>query len=348
MHFSRAILGLSAVFYATVAGAADTSFRTTLDATSRQSGLARSSVPILERAIGRGREVEATSLLQRLSTSRALSARLEGGKTDSSGERTYIQSGNWSIVVAGDGTKAKFRDHEYIKSHPELIRRVEDRMPQPEAEKRAADFIKNELSEFVRVGAHEALVPLKTIYETRQAGNVKLKTSEPVEAVSSTSVFSRTVNGVAVVGPGSKVAITLANDGKVVAFDYDWSDLVETGEQQEVLNVPAINERASALSKLRMRPTTVTVKRFECGYVDLGVRKGRSGGTLQAGCSAQYVGETSTADGNLAFGVADLVPAAVNVLPDRSWPEAQALCVAGDVCKQSDVTPALAPPPSGK
>jgi len=339
-----AMMSVSSV--ATVASAADTPFRSELDASSRRTGLGRTSLPILMRVPGQGRDVASAKLLARLATSNALAVKVASGVARAERDMLESASGKWRLRVYADGSKAKFRDMGYLNEHPEFIRKIGDRMPQAEAETRARSFIESELSEFVKLGSGETLVALKTVYETRQASNVRKSAPEPAEAVSSTAVFGRTVNGVAVIGAGSKVAVTLANDGTVVAFDYDWPELAVSGEGQAVLPVSGINERASALSRMRMKNNSVRIKHFECGYADLGARQGA--GTLQAACSVQYVGTSvsGAAGQSVSAGQADLVPAGVQVLPDRGWPEAQALCLSGDVCKGSDLTPAL-PPPAG-
>jgi hypothetical protein len=110
------------------------------------------------------------------------------------------------------------------------------------------------------------------------------------------------------------------------------------------LGLAAITERASALAGLNMAGAKVTTQRFECGYLDLGARRVASGGILQAACAVHYRGEQPN---GLVAGRVDLVPAAVAVRADAAWPEAQSLCVGGDVCKQSLLTPALPPPTNG-
>jgi hypothetical protein len=350
MHLSRfpliAALAMASVSsVASVSSAADTSFRTELDASSRRNGVGRASLPVLMRVPGQGRDVVSAKLVQRLATSKSLAVKVVSARGRAERDMLENASDKWSLRVFADGTKAKFRDMTYLNDHPELIRRVADRMPQADAEARARSFIKSELSEFVKLGPGEALVALKTVYETRQEGDVRKSAPEPAQAVASTAVFGRTVNGVAIIGAGSKVAVTFANDGTVVAFDFDWPELAGAGEEQEVLPLSGINERASALSSLRMKSATVKIKHFECGYADLGARRGS--GVLQAACQVQYVGTKLAAAGqSVSAGQADLVPAGVNVLADRGWPEAQALCVGGDSCKGSDLTPAL-PPPAG-
>lgn len=342
LYQSILVTALVSASFTNVVNAADSSFRVSLDAKSRRVGVGHPSLPILVRLAGPGREMATAKLLNRLGASSSLSVRIEAGATtEVSDDRSRTTAGDWSLTVFADGTKAKFQNYAYLTRHPELIRKVERRMPQEEAEKRGAAFIASELSEFVVVGSNEALVPLKTIYEIRQAQSVNSKTPDPAEAVSTTAVFSRTVNGVAIVGTGSKVAVTMANDGKVVAFDYDWAPLAYGGEQQEVLGLSSINRRAAGLSGKNMSPGSVAMKHFECGYADLGARKAGSGSVLQPACVLQYLDEKAVAGGIITSGHGYLIPTGVNVRADKGWPEAQALCLGSDVC-----TPAM-PPPSG-
>ena len=94
-----------------------------------------------------------------------------------------------------------------------------------------------------------------------------------------------------------------------------------------------------------MEGAQVTTQRFECGYADLGARRLGSGGILQPACAVQYLGKQST---GIMGGRGDLVPAGMAVRADSAWPEAQALCVGGDVCKQSLLTPSAPPVDNGK
>jgi hypothetical protein len=349
MHFYKQcfIAVVTLVSLSNVANAADNKFRTELDAKSRRSGVGKSSLPLLMRLPGAGRDVVAPQLLKRLQASTMVAAGLSTsvGSLTNDTSSSLIANNAWALRVFADGTRAKFRHLEYLRKHPELIRRATDRMSQAAAETLARAFVENELKEVVKVGSREALVPLKTVYETRQAQNTKLALPEPAEAVSQTVVFTRTVDGNAIIGPGSKVAVQLANDGTVVGFDYDWAELVEAGEDQAVLGLAAITERASALAGLNMAGAQVTTQHFECGYLDLGARRVASGGLLQAACAVHYTGKQAN---GITGGRVDLVPAGVAVRADAAWPEAQSLCVGGDICKQSLLTPALPPSTNGK
>jgi hypothetical protein len=342
MRFYKCFVAVAAlVSVSSLASAADNKFRTSLDSKSRSVGVGKSSLPLLVRLPGAGRDAVSAKVLARLRASGKIAASLSGENSSESKDSSLVGNSAWALRVYSDGTKVKFKDLQYLVKHPEIIRKATQKMSQPEAEQKARAFVETELAELVKVGANETLEPMKTLYETRQAQNVKLAKPEPAEVVSQTVVFTRTVNGNAILGSGSKVAVQLANDGTVVAFDYDWAELAPADESQAVLDLSAINERASALAGLSMKGAQVTTKRFECGYADLGARRVGSGGVLQPACAVHYLATQAT---GVSGGRVDLVPAGVTVRADGAWPEAQALCITGDVCKASILTPSSPAP----
>ena len=144
---------------------------------------------------------------------------------------------------------------------------------------------------------------------------------EPEQVLASTVVFTRSVGGVAVVGPGSKIAVTFANDGTPVAFDVDWAPYYTAGPVQAVLPVDRILGRSRALGS---SASEEKLDRMECGYLDLGGRKRSSGALLQAGCFLQLSIRTPDEEGHFLTGLVEAVPAGAVVLPDPSWPEAPA------------------------
>lgn len=58
--------------------------------------------------------------------------------------------------------------------------------------------------------------------------------TEEEKVVSSIVVFGRRVDGVDIVGPGSKIALYVANDGMVFGFDGDWPRYERTAQRQDL------------------------------------------------------------------------------------------------------------------
>ena len=88
-----------------------------------------------------------------------------------------------------------------------------------------------------------------------------------------TVVFSRVINGVPVIGAGSKIAIIFANNGKPVGFDFDWARYEQTGEKQATLGITELNARAAKLSAVDLKSPYTKITRLECGYFDFGARR---------------------------------------------------------------------------
>lgn len=64
-------------------------------------------------------------------------------------------------------------------------------------------------------------------------------TTAPVQqsAAIDTVIFSRVVNGVAVVGPGSKVAVLFDANHSIVGFDFDWPTYASAGRTQPIIGL---------------------------------------------------------------------------------------------------------------
>ncbi|MCB1034016.1 MAG: hypothetical protein KDD47_09310 [Acidobacteria bacterium] len=319
--FAASLLLLAA---AGPASAADFPERQALEARSVESGLGIDRIPLLQRLAGPGRETVAEQALARF-------AQAVGGVTTAGGSRLdldekrhgVIGDDGWFLTVYADGSRIHYDNYTFLESRPELALPLEQRLSQEVLEALGRSFVTGELQGFVSLGSGERLVPSFTEFLVQ--GGSSTEPGGPVEedtVLASTIVFSRTVNGVAIVGPGSKIAVTFANDGTAVAFDVDWARYQPTGELQDVLPVAKILERSAAL---RDGVGEENLEHMECGYFDLGGRKRDVEAPLQAGCFLQVSVETPIEDGHLLAAYAEAVPAGVSVEADPSWPEAARL-----------------------
>ncbi|MBI4511074.1 MAG: hypothetical protein HY698_15685 [Deltaproteobacteria bacterium] len=319
------------------ADAADYSARRTLDAASRTSGLGRSSVELLSRAKGPGQDIVMKTILEKYRTSTGGVTTSGEYQIDQQATRTRISGSGWYLQVHGDGTMVRYRNIARLDAGARLGKPVVYRMTNDELEKRGRDFISRDLSGFIKLGQNETLVPFKTEYQV-DGGQSASGGSATNLVVASTVVFSRTIDGLHVVGPGSKVAITFINDGTPVGFDFDWAPYARTGRKQEVLAVSKILERGK-----RFLPTggTTKLQRFECGILDQGARRRDPSALLQSACyfhqMSTRVGDAARnrlnpADGLIRSAHADPIPAGLTVEPDLKWPQAMALCTSSTLC----------------
>ncbi|WP_437597161.1 hypothetical protein WMF28_31585 [Sorangium sp. So ce590] len=337
------------------AQARESAYRAELGARSRASGLGAKTVELLRRLPGRGNAEVASLVTSRLRAPAGVLRLAEGSERQNvDGGRLQVTStSGWSIRVREDGTRVEFDNRGYLEQAAAGKVAVKDRISHEELEQIGKSFISKTLGGLVTTKAGEELVPLKSEYEVHGGGEgAGPKQYENV--VANTIVFGRTVNGIAVLGAGSKIAVTFANDRTPVAFSYDWPEYAALGERQDVHDMSVINERMSALASMRFGASEVEVKRFECGYFDRGAKRKRDvAAPIQAACVVHYVGRRQVQEvaadraapesGAVVTAISDAIPVGVHVLEDAAWPHAQALRKHGDVCAVSEISEALLP-----
>ena len=225
-------------------------------------------------------------------------------------------------------------------------------MKPEELESLGRRFIESELKDVVVVGSGEALMPLFTEYQIAGGGPAR-DGAPPIEekVMAATVIFGRTVDGVSVVGPGSKVAVMFANDSQPVGFDYDWPAYQKTGRGQRVLPLPDIRKRANDVGVTKAGALGVQVERVECGYFDGGSRRRDAAAPVQAACVFQYVQRTivdvdenrkDPASGHLTAAFIEAIPAGDVVERDRGW--LQAARVRGEAMNPPGVPPSQTRP----
>jgi hypothetical protein len=169
--------------------------------------------------------------------------------------------------------------------------------------------------------------------------------------VASRIVFGRTLHGVRVVGAGSSVVITFANDGSVESFQYDWPRYGE-GASQNVTQAGEILRRVQKVLFVRSDVTApppplavpagppaayplplgtgISLQKLECGYFDPGSSLRNSSGEVQPGCVYHAVEQTAN---RMRRGFAGAVPAGNAFDPDAAWIEN--ILLRGEVSAQS-------------
>jgi hypothetical protein len=148
------------------------------------------------------------------------------------------------------------------------------------------------------------------------------------EAVVATKIgFTRTVDGVAVLGAGSKIGITFDTKRQVLAFDIDWPQYTHLAGKglkasEGTVDLATVRQRAKKVRNSRKLEKQVEELSFECGYFDSGTLAGAGAG-VRGACQSRY--RTSSADGHRSAGVIDTIPIAEQVVDDSSWPESALL-----------------------
>ena len=225
------------------------------------------------------------------------------------GERSYLE-------VYTDGTKVRFRaDLDDPKgaaqtgSHRKLDKEALETL--------GRRFIGDALRSVVKVGGNESLTFLGVRY-LHQGGGDEYERKKDDRVIANIAVFGREINGLPVVGSGSKVAVWFTGDREPAGFDVDWPAYRVLQTSQKVLPQDRLKARVEAVTRAPKGSSESRVDRFECGYVDLGATK-RSA-QIQPGCSVAFEGRTVTGSGTLQWARAEFVPAGRRVMKDPKWP----------------------------
>ena len=283
-------------------------------------GFGRDSVLVLEPVRGPGRAITARQLRALISRSdNPLGPRLTGRELRPArfDDRNTAFVGPFSrLKVSADGTKFRLRGN--IDDQREIERaRSAGKIEKDELERLGRGFIDNALRQFVRVGPEESIVFLGSKYLRDEAVSADGKQHKD-EVVANIAIFGREVQGVPVIGNGSKIAVWFANDRQPVGVDVDWPAYRVTQTHQRILSRERLFERARATTVAPEGSDRAAVARFECGYVDLGATRRRSG--IQSGCAVHYSGRH---DDGTPFARVEYIPAGEQVMPDPKWPLAR-------------------------
>ena len=328
-----ALVGL-AIAVQTPSIAADYPQRVAAAARAQKAALGNLSVPLMRRVPGLGREVVAEMLFKQFSdpldsiqTSGLPTIERRKDRTD------YVGKG-WTMHVDEDGTSVRYRNYGYLdNANNNRPLPLAQRMGQDVLEKMGLEFIKSRLGEFIPLAANEQLLPFFSEFQV-SGGGPTLTGAKPVaeEVFANTIVFSRAINGIPVIGPGSKIAIIFANTGKPIGFDFDWARYEPTGEKQATLGITEINSRAAKLSAVDLKSPLTKMTRFECGYFDFGVRRRDPLAPLQTAC-AMHVHKKEIVDadifakdpnsGHTTAAFMQAIPLGTRPAVDTKWPEAR-------------------------
>jgi hypothetical protein len=332
VRWTTAGLAAALMAWASAAAAVDSPQRVELMRRSVAQGLGRAQVVLLSRLAGAGSLAVAQLLLGRFAAPGNPITTRGAVETTQARDHVFHSGPGWSLRVYGDGSRASYRNDVELDRRQNLARPVSERLSLGRLETLGRIFMSKQLKGVVRLGPGEALVPLFTRHQVKGGGSTA-EGAKPVpeKVVASTIVFGRTVNGVHIIGPGSKVAITFANDGTPVAFDYDWPVYRRTGRSQSLLSTAELKSRADDLLTVKLDTEGVSLKRMECGYFDLGARHHDPEALVQAACSYQYSKRTivdpelhrsDPASGHVMGAFMQAIPAAQSVEPDHGWREA--------------------------
>lgn len=315
--------------------AADYPARIEIGQRSARLGMAAAEVQLLQRKPGSGMNVVADALLARFAESTDPVSTRGALKTERDLEQMTVFGSGWNLTVYGDGTRIKYRNHAYLDAASVKGVPVAQRMSQDVMEKLGRQFVAAKLGPYAALGKNETLIPYFTEFQIQGGGSTLAGVKPPAdEVVAGTVVFTRTVGGMPVLGPGSKIAVMFATDGQPVGFDIDWSAYEPAGKTQKAVALAEIQGRAEKLSPIGLGGPDTKTTRFECGYFDLGARKRDAKAPIQAAClvhanKQQIVDKDAYArdprSGHTVAAHMAVIPAGATIEHDASWPQALAL-----------------------
>ncbi len=333
-YFNLNVVGMfiMGVIAAGSASAADFPITTALKQASVTQGFGKTSLAVLHREAAASQAQVRAALLGKLCAGCAVTDKAQGANLEITGEHL-------SLSIAADGTAADFRDLSVEEKAHSLAKPAEDKMSQAALEEAGRTFVASKLADVIVLGPGEQLVPLLTDY--RIEGLQNLSTGAVTRSVAANRVmFGRTINGVPVVGNGSAVVVTFANDGSVESFHYDWPKY-ETAAAQGLVSAAGLLDRVQKVVSARtglasaftVKVPSVTeaagtvnlntdtkLESLQCGYYDAGSAAGHA--QVQPGCVYRAVFADAT---GMRQGYAGAVPGGLVFEADAKWLETQIL-----------------------
>jgi len=313
--------------------AADFAARTQLVQRSLSSGLGTDQIPLLKVRPSPGRKATIMALQTRFGTPVGAVDLRGTAKTTATARRTLVTTPGWVLEVAGSGDKVSYRNFAHLEDPKNRPVPMSQRIPQDQLEVTARTFITTQLKGLVRLGANEGLVPLFAEYQIVGGGSTAPGAApEPETVAGANLVFGRTINGVHVIGRGSKIAVLFGSDGTIAGFNYDWANYAASAKMQKVSPIGPLRTRIKNLTSVDLDAQRSEVRRIECGYFDAGADRRDPKAPLQAACAIQTVtrkivdAEAHARDpnaGHVLIAQILMVPAGEKVVTDRRWPLAQ-------------------------
>ena len=312
--------------------AADFPQRMEAEKRSAKEGLGQKEISLLQRLPGPGKETVSQKLIGKFRISKTAITTKGTSKREVKTNRLSVVGPDWFLDVSTDGSNVRYRNYGYLEKKKELARPVSQRLSNERLETLGRTFIKETLSEYVKLGKDEEIVPFFTEHAIGGGAEAKQGVSKPEEKVyASTIVFTRRINNVNIIGPGSKIAVMFDNEETPVGFDYDWPQYKMTGKLQKVLPVKDIKDRANKLGAVRQDSPNVKVTRFDCGLYDAGARRHDSKSVIQSACLVSYyetrivnkeAHERDPKTGHIMSAHVEYIPSGEVIEKDVKWPQA--------------------------
>ncbi len=301
---------------------------------SLKQGFTKTALPVLIRSGSVSAEAAHSALVKQACAQPCQSA----VSKDSSGIIRDVGP-NWLVEISKDGSAGRFEDRAVLGRSHLQTKAIEQRMSQDALQRAGLAIIQSRLGSIIQLGSNEQLVPITATY--RMEGGQNVSTGEKSEGVAANRVvFGRVIDGVPVVGGGSRISITFANDGSLESFRYDWPSYKATVSQNvvdksEIFNrleavLGARTDASTAKPLISMPSPTASyplaltsdmkLQKLECGYYDSGLQARDSAASVQTGCAYHVVLQGPN---GMRRGFAGAIPTGLALQSDAKWPELQ-------------------------
>mgnify|MGYP001160334355 CR=1 FL=1 len=328
------ILILSATVYAeklNVKGSVSEELKQ-LQSESEQYRIKRETVNLMTVKNGPGKEVVTQKLIAKFKTGDTITTKTdENWEMNMKEDFTSVVGEGWDLTVFDDGTRVNYRNWKHVEENKEKYGKAKE-MSLNELKIAGEKFIREELKDFVKFGAGEELVFLRSKYGIsiieKADGSYYDETLE-----SNIAYFGRKKDGLMMVGNSSVIIVEFSNDRKPVSFYYRWKDYEESDEQIEIASREDIDYRISSLSSMNYGNVKNLEVKIVCGLYD-------DSEYVQPACEVQQSGEV---DEGSFVGVINVIPAGRNYLMNDSWIELAMFDNYGEICRQSDITEEIFP-----
>lgn len=324
---------LTTLFVSSAVLAGDSAARKQLQQRSIDTGVGTAQAPLLQVNAGPGRQAALNAVKARFARGSEKITLAGRTRTEAKNKSIMYRGPGWALEVAGDGRKVRYRNFAYLDGTSNERVPVAQRPAQAELESKGRRFVAEQLKDLVRLGPGEELVPLFTEYQIAGGGSTAADARRQAETVGAAHVvFSRTINGVHVIGPGSKVVVIFGADGTIAGFEYDWPDYQRSRKVQKSVPIAEVRERARKLAPEDVARRDARVEKIECGYLDRGTDRRDATASLQLACAIYTVSRSivdqaahqrDSGSGHLTIAKITVVPAGETVEPDPKWPLAQ-------------------------
>lgn len=262
----------------------DLPYRRTMAVRAASSGLGSICVPQLVRLPGPGRTAAMEDALARYAVDAG--AGKQAPVMTTADAYTLAKGDGWMLEVRGTGDWVRYRNEARLTPGNYVPVPVGEAPNNQELERMARRFVSSRLAPLVKLGPDDAL---RGWYVTRILETIADDAGAQTTYVIATKVvFTREVNGIPVLGSGSKVAVLMGNDGEMIGFDVDWPQLTRAGRETRTVDLARIRARVDRQLGFKSGAQRPPELIFECGYYDPGADASMAGGAIAPACQAGH------------------------------------------------------------